>query len=138
MQTVSPSTITQGSVQQNRVAEETHETAEHQQQELNESQAQPSTQYVVAVHPMKKSKHDFQERPLPPTFIQRFSLNYNHQPEVRDPFFEKLGKVFSKNSFTIKGAIDALATDEKFSGVNPEEIEQRLYSLIKFGHILEV
>jgi hypothetical protein len=94
--------------------------------------------YAPFVHPMKKSKHDHAERPLPSNFVQRFSLNYNHQPEVRDPFFEKLSKTFSKNTFTVKSAIDAIATDEKFSGVNPEEIEARLYTLMKFGNILEV
>ena len=94
--------------------------------------------YAPFVHPMKKSKHDHVEHPLPSNFVQRFSLNYNHQPEVRDPFFEKLSKTFSKNTFTVKSAIDAIATDEKFSGVTPEEIEARLYTLMKFGHILEV
>ena len=115
---------------------ELRETTPQQQLELN--QALQAAPFVQPVHPMVKSRHDHPERPLSPNFVQRFSLNYNHQPEVRDPFFEKLGKVFSKNSFTIKGAIDAIATDEKFSGVNPEEIEARLYTLMKFGHILEV
>jgi hypothetical protein len=137
MQITNPLTVNQGSVQQARVAEEVAETAEQQQFEANQA-LQTSSRLVVAVHPMKRSKHDHVERPLSPNFVQRFSLNYNHQPEVRDPFFEKLGKVFSKNSFTIKGAIDAIATDEKFSGVNPEEIEARLYTLMKFNHITEV
>ena len=118
---------------------ELRETAPQQQVELNQVLQVPTqVQFVQPVHPMTKSRHDHPERPTPPTFVQRFSLNYSHQPEVRDPFFEKLGKVFSKNSFTIKGAIDAIATDEKFSGVNPEEIEQRLYTLMKFNHITEV
>lgn len=118
---------------------ELRETAPQQQLEANQTlQTSPQAPFVQPVHPMIKSRHDHPEHPIPPTFVQRFSLNYSHQPEVRDPFFEKLSKVFNKNSFTLKGAIDVLATDEKFSGVNPDEIEARLYTLMKFGHILEV
>ena len=118
---------------------ELRETAPQQQLELNQALQVPAqVQFTQPVHPMKKSKHDHVEHPLPSNFVQRFSLNYNHQPEVRDPFFEKLSKTFSKNTFTIKSAIDTIATDEKFSGVNPEEIEQRLYTLMKFNHITEV
>ena len=89
-------------------------------------------------HPMKKSKHDHLERRLPDKFVQRFALNYDNPPEVRDPFYDKLNQVYSKNAFTMKGATDVIATDVKFESVHPEEIEQRLYSLMKFGHIVEV
>jgi hypothetical protein len=107
-------------------------------QETLESAEVSYVNHAPLVHPMKKSKHDHVEHPLPSNFVQRFSLNYNHQPEVRDPFFEKLSKTFSKNTFTVKSAIDTIATDEKFSGVNPEEIERSFYTLMKFGHITEV
>lgn len=89
-------------------------------------------------HPMKRSKHDHPEKKLPDNFVQRFALNYDRPPETRDPFYDKLKQVYAKNAFTLKGATDTIATDVKFESVHPEEIEQRLYSLMKFGHILEV
>jgi hypothetical protein len=112
------------------------ETAVYQQQELN--QFVPAPLKVLPVHPMKRSKYDFEDRRLPDKFVQKFTLNHDHPPISRDPFFERLKAAFGKNAFTVKNAIDILATDVKFEAVNPEEIEQRIFGLIRFGHILEV
>ena len=119
---------------------ELSETARYQQAEYNASIAQPvnANMEQVLIHPMKHSKHDHAEKRLPEKFVQRFALNMEKPPEVRDPFWEKLKASFGKNAFTVKNAIDILATDVKFEAVSPEELEQRLYTLMKFNHIKEV